>query len=295
MFGNIKFSGIIFFILFGFVHSNFSQASEKNISLESIKNTKINRFGKIFDTPAKEKNPVVGDCFDDKNKSFKTSGFEDASGEKFFRSETENREDMPEEPVRYKLRRGEKQINFEFGYSPFEPTHFTGDKEYNTAGRKLGIAAFRWGRVIGTVKGVSYEYMFEANPFAVSLKNEVENPAYISPTETPNIAPTKRETSYGVGITPVVFRFYFLPKSRVKPFAQIGAGILITNKPMPLPKTTWYNFMGYWGGGLLIHTKRSQAVTLAYRYLHISNANVTNFNPGYNANIFSVGYSFFYK
>lgn len=295
MFGRSRFLAIVFYILFIFVNANFSQVSEKNVPLENAKDPRKNRFGKIFDAPAEEKNPFAENYFDDEEEFFKLSKPKNSAGEKKFRNAAENKQDTPAEPKNYNFLRGEKQINVEFGFSPFEPTNFTGPKEYNTAGRKFGIAAVRWGRVFGTVKGITYEYMFEANPFAISLKNEVENPDYVSPTATPNVLPTKRETSYGVGITPAVFRFYFFPKSRVKPFVQIGAGVLITNKPKPMPETTRLNFMGYWGGGLLFHTKRNQAITLGYRYLHISNANTTDFNPGYNANVFSVGYSFFYK
>jgi hypothetical protein len=36
----------------------------------------------------------------------------------------------------------------------------------------------------------------------------------------------------------------------------------------------------------------SKAITLSDRYFRISNFNTSDFNPGYNANIFSVGYSF---
>jgi opacity protein-like surface antigen len=195
----------------------------------------------------------------------------------------------------YELPRGTKEYMFEPGYSPFEPTHFAGPKEYNTAGRKLGTLNFRIGRVIGTKKAITYEYLFGFTPFVISLKNEVKNSAYVSETATPDIPPTKRETSYGVAVQPANFRFIFFPKSRVKPFAQVGAGILITNKAMPLPVSRNFNFTGDFGGGLQIFTSHNRAMTLGYRYYHISNGNLTpkKYNVGYNANVFYIGYSIF--
>lgn len=263
---SLKLAGALFLGLFVFVYSNLAQVSDKKDACE--------------ETSVLEKNPALSSL----------SGKESNSPVKNI---SKDEKEAAEEPY-YRLRRGEKEWNFEFGYSPFEPTHFTGEKTYNTAGRKLGLPVIRWGRVIGTAKGITWQYLIEAAPLVISLKNEVTNPYYVSPAVTPGETPTRRETSYGAVITPVAFRFYFFPKSRVKPFTQIGAGALFTNKPMPLPTTTRINFAGYWGGGVMYQIRRNRAITFGYRYLHISNANTTNPNPGYNANVFSIGYSFFY-
>lgn len=276
----LKLSGVLFFISIAFIYSGSAQTTDEN---NSQKETKESR-AKIFGSEPVSFSPRV---FEKETKPSEKETFRDLLDKKVVQEDAD-------EPVKYTLRRGEKEWNFEFGYSPFEPTHFTGEKEYNTAGRKLGVAVFRWGRVIGTVKNVTYQYLFEAVPFIISLKNEVVNPDYVSPTATPTIAPTKRETSYGFGVTPATFRFYFLAKNRLKPFIHVGAGFMFTNKAMPLPETSWFNFTGYYGGGLMYQIKRNRAVTLSYRYLHISNASMTRINPGYNANTFALGYSFFY-
>lgn len=194
----------------------------------------------------------------------------------------------------YQFRRGDKEFNFELGYSPFEPTHFAGPKEYNTVGRKLGKINFRLGRVIGTKKNITYSYLFGFTPFVILPQNEVRNKKYISATETPNEPPTVRETSYGFGFTPINFRFAFFAKSRIKPFAQVGAGILITNKALPIPESRSLNFTGDFGGGLQIHQSAKKTWLFGYKYFHISNGDVTvkKFNPGFNANVFYIGFSF---
>jgi opacity protein-like surface antigen len=284
----VKLSGVLFFISFVFIYSSSAQIIEKNNPPTEAKKPEIYSFAESRREINLGKNPFASPA--EKN----TKPFENrAFGDLPVKEPSKKAEQDADQPSTYKLPRGVKEWNFEFGYSPFEPTHFAGEKEYNTAGRKLGVAVFRWGRVIGTSKGVTWQYLFEAVPFIISLKNEVTNPAYISETATPGVSPTRRETSYGVGLTPAAFRFYFLPNRRLKPYAQLGTGFIYMNKPQPLPNTTRFNFSGYFGGGLMYQLKPNRAVTLSYRYFHLSNANVT-YNPGYNANVFALGYSFFY-
>lgn len=191
--------------------------------------------------------------------------------------------------------RGEKQWNVEAGFSPHQPTFMSGRKEYDTTGRKFGLLSLRWGRVIGTAKGVTYEYQIEVTPVAAAFKNEVANPEYVDRQTTPNVATTIRETTYGFAIMPAGFRFLFMPKKRLKPFIAAHAGFIFFKKPVPLPVSTNYDFVGDFGGGLQYQIKRDRAVSFGYRYYHISNINIGEMNPGYNANVFYVGYSFFYK
>jgi hypothetical protein len=205
----------------------------------------------------------------------------------------QNIEDTPDDG--WQLTRGAKEYGVEFGFAPTQPIFFSGRKEYDTSGRKFLTASFRIGRVIGTKKGVTYEYFVEAIPVSFAFKNEVANPNYVSSAETPNEMPTVRETTYGFGIKPANFRFVFLPKRRLKPFAQVGAGFIFTKKPIPVPQSPNYNFIGDFGGGVMYSVKPKQAISFGYKYFHISNMNIGEINPGYNANIFYIGYSFFSK
>lgn len=197
----------------------------------------------------------------------------------------------------YQLVRGEKEFQLEYGVSPFNPSNFAGPKEYDVYGRHLHLFNFRVGRVIGTKKNVTYQYMFGATPLAIFTKNEAVNPAFVSATATPNIVPTKRETTYGAGFQPVNFKFIFLARNRLKPYAQTGAGILVTKKAVPVPQSTLFQLTGDFGGGLMYMLSEKRAVNFGYKYFHISNGNINGKinNPGFNANVFSVTYSFFWK
>jgi hypothetical protein len=213
----------------------------------------------------------------------------------FYSAQAQQTQVAPSDAKSYKFKRGARFFSIEAGYSPFEPTNFNGKKEINTAGRKLGKIDLNFGRVYGTRRGVTYTYHWGITPFLIALKNEVKNPAFVSAAVMPNVAPTKRETSFAVGFSPANFQFIFLPRNRVKPFAELGAGVLFFNKPFPIPESRHLNFSGNFGGGLMIHKSKTRALILGYKYFHISNGNTTakRYNVGFNANTFYLGYWLF--
>ena len=196
----------------------------------------------------------------------------------------------------WKLERGSKELAFEFGFAPMQPTFLSGREEYDTKGRRFALGSFRWGRVIGTTKGVTFQYLLEAMPVAYAMRNEVRNPFYTADARSGSLfATTVRENTYGAAIHPAGFRFVFMPKQRLKPFVQTSAGFIFTRKPIPVPESPIYNFSGDFGGGLMYSLDKHHTVNFGYRYFHISNMNIGEINPGYNANVFYIAYSSFYK
>ena len=276
MFDKLKRFRSVFFILFIFICSVSAQITENS----------------------PETKPDEQSLSDFEKKDFSVEKkFEDNSVKKFLFQQTpaDKTDQDTVAPDDYRLRRGEKELNIELGYSPFQPTFLSGDKEYDTSGRSFGLVSLRWGRVIGTPKRVTYEYQIEVTPLAVALKNEVVNPAFQDAQTTPNVSPTIRRTTYGVAVLPVGFRFLFRPNSRLKPYVAVRAGFIVFNDDLPLPNASAFNFAGDFGGGLQYQIKRNKAISFGYKYFHISNISLGETNPGYNANVFYVGYSFFYK
>jgi hypothetical protein len=207
--------------------------------------------------------------------------------------ETGSKEEMPEKS--YRFSRGRQEIELVPGFAPTQPTFFSGHKEYETDKRKLTMFNIRFIRTLGTRKNITYQYFFELTPLAVAFHNEAKNPLYVSEEKTPAQRKTIYQTAYGAGFQPVNFRLIFKPARRLKPFVQFGVGMIFFNQKMPVPEATAYNFTGDFGGGFYLHTdqeRRKKAIIISYRYFHISNFNTSSFNPGYNANVFSLGYSF---
>lgn len=190
----------------------------------------------------------------------------------------------PEKETSWRFPRGMREIGYEFGFAPTQPTFF-GKKEYDTSGRKLTLASVRFGRILGSRRGVTYQYFFEVIPVSFSLRNQVLNGSN----------EIIRKNTYGFGVQPVGFRFLFRPEKSVKPFIQASAGAFFSSDPIPIPQGTRINFSGDLGLGFMYRLSESRSFSIGYRYFHVSNMHLSEANPGYNANIFYFGYSFFKK
>ena len=112
-------------------------------------------------------------------------------------------------------------------------------------------------------------------------------PAAIVLQPTTFVAPS--HAVYGFGITPVGVTFDFMRRRAVHPFLEIGLGIIASTEPIPENQidATGLNFLIVVGAGA-----RWKRVSLGYKFVHISNAFSTNFNPGLDNGVIYAGYSF---
>jgi hypothetical protein len=79
----------------------------------------------------------------------------------------------------------------------------------------------------------------------------------------------------------------------VQPFFALHGGIIASTEPIPVnaPDATGLNFLFDISTGVRIRIGR-QTLNVGYKFLHISNAYTTNFNPGVDNNVIYVGFSF---
>ena len=119
--------------------------------------------------------------------------------------------------------------------------------------------------------------------------------------------PTGGGTFYGVSVTPVIFRWNFLTKSRrVQPWFQAAGGLIYTthkfppnyysnpnaNPPLDGGTSVW-NFTPQGGGGIHYFLRPGRSIDLGVNAVHISSASLGDRNPGVNASIqIQVGYTF---
>ena len=180
----------------------------------------------------------------------------------------------------YALREGMNEWGVWVGGSFDSPTPI-GTAE----GRKYFTAGLRYGRVFAASKRVAYEYTVDAVPAAVVFQ--------------PDFARAFNRVGdgsvYGAGLSPVGLKVNFNRRGRVKPFAGGSGGFLYFRRPVPLdiPGATRFNFTFEFTGGVQFFTSGRRAVTAGYKFHHISNANRSDVNPGLDANVIYVGYSFF--
>jgi len=101
----------------------------------------------------------------------------------------------------------------------------------------------------------------------------------------------KTNTAYGGSIDPFAFKWIFHGSRKVKPFFQIEGGTLFTNTKVP-EGTSQINFTT--SGGIGAHfLGKKHNFSAEVRFQHISNAGMTNPNPGINTIQLRIGFGAF--
>jgi len=103
----------------------------------------------------------------------------------------------------------------------------------------------------------------------------------------------RTNTAYGGSIDPFAFKWILTSPKKVKPYFLIEGGTLFTNTAVP-EGTSQINFTTAAGlGAHFLGEKRNFAVEV--RFQHISNAGMTNANPGINTIQVRLGFGAFRK
>jgi hypothetical protein len=117
------------------------------------------------------------------------------------------------------------------------------------------------------------------------------------------LLPVGGGTFRGVSITPVIFRWNFLTRSRkIQPWFQGAGGLIYTTHKFP-PNvlsfdgidggTSVWNFSPQGGVGVHYFTRAKRSIDLGVNAVHISSASLGDRNPGVNASIqVQIGYTF---
>jgi hypothetical protein len=87
-------------------------------------------------------------------------------------------------------------------------------------------------------------------------------------------------TAYGAGVNPFAFKWIFSRPRKVKPFVEIEGGTLFTNTQVP-EGTSRVNFTTSAAAGVHVLGEKYNW-TAEVRFMHISNAGISNPNPGIN-------------
>jgi hypothetical protein len=179
------------------------------------------------------------------------------------------------------------EFGFWGGYAPFS-SQLLG----TTSDRQLMDIGFRYGRAIKQCdKAQSGEVI---RPCRVQIDYTLD----IIPVATMR-QPTSagHEAVYGGGVSPVGFRFAFLPRRRSQVFIAWTAGFVASVRPIPkdVPGGTQFNYTFDFVqvGFRRFNTNGNRAWMFGYKLQHISNAYRTNVNPGVDENVFFAGYSFY--
>jgi len=103
----------------------------------------------------------------------------------------------------------------------------------------------------------------------------------------------KTNTAYGAGVNPFAFKWILTTPKKVKPYFEIEGGTLFTNTDVP-EGTSRVNFTS--SGALGAHfLGERHNWTAEVRFMHISNAGLSDPNPGINTIQVRIGWGEFRK
>jgi hypothetical protein len=183
--------------------------------------------------------------------------------------------------------------------APAEEKFGTQRNEFNIWGGGSGFSGHAWGRVQDrTLILLQLRYtrlLLASRLLAIKYSVNVAPLALLGDHKifaATAAQQAQREYVYGGGISPVGFQFTLRRGKRVQPFIITDEGFLYFTRPILVVGSSQFNFSIDYGAGVQVFTSPDRALTLGYRYFHISNADIA-VNPGTDANFFFIGFSIF--
>lgn len=186
--------------------------------------------------------------------------------------------------------------NNEFGvwgaYSANSPDVYTSQGHI-----QLGVASFRYGRMLVTSPSYTVEYTIDVEPVEVARANVYEScHIFRGGMVQPGFCAIGHQWIYGGGVSPFGWKFNLRPERQWQPFGALSCGFVMSRRAIPddIPKATRFNFTFDFQVGMEhFNRSRTRAWTFSYKLQHISNGFRSTINPGVDLNMIAVGYSFF--
>jgi Lipid A 3-O-deacylase (PagL) len=158
---------------------------------------------------------------------------------------------------RLPVRGHEMQVWSGFGADPIGTPHVT-------LGNRVWTVGLRYGWILTDAHGPGFlrgrfEYAVDALPVVMVFQ------------------PGGR--AYGFGFAPWIMKWNLEPHHRISPYIEIGGGGLISTREIPIGEASHFNFTPTGAIGINI-LRGKYHWSVDFRYFHISDAQITSFNPG---------------
>ncbi len=160
----------------------------------------------------------------------------------------------------------------------------------STEDARFGTLGLRYARIFKPNRAIALKYTVDVTPVNIlsypffRLENIGGNNFAVRRT---------RVSRYGFGVAPIGIQVNFRRKNKIQPFATSSGGFIYFKNRIPDETGARFNFTADVGGGVQFMLKNKKAVTLGYKYQHISNGYRAQSNPGFDSNIFYIGFSVF--
>ena len=178
---------------------------------------------------------------------------------------------------------GKNELMVWGGYAPAVRTFAIGGRTWDA---QLGIGAVRYSHRFNNSNWVNLKYTLDASLLVMNYPDKVVSGTTVTPT---------RETRVGIGLAPIGLQANFRPRKKLQPFIGLALGFMPFTERTPNVTGENLNFSTAGGGGVEYRLAHKRAITFGYNFYHISNASRGVENPGYDAQLFFVGYTFFSK
>lgn len=140
---------------------------------------------------------------------------------------------------------------------------------------RLLLLSASWGRVLTDARGPS----------------RVRGRFSWAVTVIPLFLQLEPERAFGIGVSPLVWRWNFEAQGRVVPYAEVGGGGLWTNTDVPRA-TARANYVMHVTVAARLRVRGNRMAIVGYSFEHVSNGNRAPRNPGVNAHVLELGWSF---
>ena len=178
---------------------------------------------------------------------------------------------------------GKNELMVWGGYAPAVRTFAIGGRTWDA---QLGIGALRYSHGFNNSDWVNLKYTLDASVLVMNYPDKIVSGTMITPT---------RETRVGIGLAPIGLQGNFRPRKKLQPFIGLALGFMPFTERTPNVTGKKLNFSTAGGGGIEYRLANKRAITFGYNFYHISNASRGIENPGYDAQLFFVGYTFLSK
>jgi hypothetical protein len=158
-----------------------------------------------------------------------------------------------------------------------------------TKDARFGIVGLRYARIFKPSRQVALKYTVDAIPFAVLSYPTLEIVSFDNTFRIEQV----RKNRYGWGISPLGLQINFRRQKNIQPFIGSSGGFVYFSKRVPSEFGAKFNFTADLGGGVQFMLQDKKAITVGYKYHHLSNGYRADDNPGFDSNLFYVGFSFF--
>ena len=187
-----------------------------------------------------------------------------------------------------RLAEGDRLFEANAGFSWYSPKGSLG----LITDRRVYMVGLRREWVLDGDGRIALAYAAEWIPLAVVERKRPGETLTCYDTASGRICERDRSArvAVGTGIAPVGLKAYWNGTGAVRAFANGSFGGIAFTSDVPVTESRRFNYMFEDGGGVDFARAGGEAITLGFRFHHISNASTGRVNPGLDANVIYLGW-----